>query len=1660
MCAIQSSLRYNFPPMNLEIFHPAVARWFAKTFPAPTTPQEQAWPAIKEQRNALIAAPTGSGKTLAAFLAAIDDLVRLGTEGKLDDTTHVVYVSPLKALSNDIQRNLQVPLAGIQDELKAMGLPEVNIRTLVRTGDTPAAERVAMTKRPPHIVVTTPESLYILLTSEGGRRMLQTTRTLILDEIHAVVGDKRGSHLALSMERLEQLVSQHHTQPIENKAANPKSVIRNPKLVRIGLSATQRPIEEVARFLVGTANIRPDCTPDCAIIDSGHTRHLDLAIELPESPLQAVMSGEVWDEVYDRLAQLIRQHKTTLIFVNTRRLAERVARHLGERIGDENIAAHHGSLAREQRLAAEQRLKAGELSALVATASLELGIDIGDVNLVCQLGSTRSIASFLQRVGRSNHTVAGFPKGRIFPLSRDELVECAAIIDSVRRGELDRLELPEQPLDILAQQIVAASAAEEWTEDALFQMIRRAYPYRNLDREKFDSVIRMLAEGFSTKRGRRSAYLHHDAVNHRLRGRRNARISAITSGGAIPDTADYAVVLEPSDLVIGSVNEDFAIESLQGDIFQLGNTSWRVLRVEQGKVRVEDAHGQPPSIPFWLGEAPARTHELSVSVSRLRVEVANRVEVNTNGSGGSLDEDPPAAAGSTDMAEAEVAVHTTLAPGGRDLTEAGADVSTTLGPGSPVGQPGWGGGSGWVSERGLNLEPAISYLTDEVGISRAAAEQIVEYLAGAKAVLGVMPSQDNLVLERFFDDSGSMQLVVHAPFGSRLNRAWGLALRKRFCRKFNFELQAAATEDAIVLSLGPTHSFPLDEVFHYLNSRTVRQLLCQALLDAPMWNIRWRWNVTRALAVLRRRGGKKIPAQLQRMDADDLLTAVFPDQVACAENLGGGVREIPAHPLVDQTVKDCLEEAMDVDSLEKLLTSIERNEKNLFARDVIEASPLAQEILNARPYAYLDDAPLEERRTRAVYQRRWLDPETARDMGKLDQGAIDRVRHEAWPRVENSDELHDALVELGFITEQEGTDWQEFFAELKNDRRAAVLQVNTRTAGVRGPQRGSPAGVLDPPAMSARREPPGDSGRSFNDANAGETPALPVQKLWVAAERLPQLEAMYPSAALQPPIVAPETSAQVPWVFEDALVEVLRGRLEGLGPVTVEALVNSFGLSKNAIESGLLKLEAEGFVIRGQFTPGLTETEWSARRLLARIHSYTLNRLRQEIEPASTADFMSYLLAWQKVAPDHQMEGSESVRAIIEQLEGFEAPAASWEGELLPSRLAEYDPAWLDDLCLSGEVVWARLTPPAPPSPSARSAVSENGVERARGSAPVRNTPIALLRRKNFAIWNWVFPQPSLNEVEFSTTTRAVHEYLALRGASFFTDIVEGTKLLRTQVEESLAELVANGLVISDSFAGLRALLTPSSRKTQAASKRKHRQAAYEMSSAGRWSLLNRGAATVLTGSASVAPARGSSPTVKEGSVPEPESTEKIARILLKRYGVVFKRLLEREGIALPWRVLLRIYHRLEARGEIRGGRFVAGISGEQFALPDAVGMLRAIRRARTGAVDFSFRSPAQKEEEPSLTVGLPSSASEESLISVSAADPLNLVGIITPGGRVTAHTSNRILYRNGEPITVLEAGETRFLVELSRTMEWKAKSALMRKATPPQLRSYLRRPA
>jgi ATP-dependent helicase Lhr and Lhr-like helicase len=1427
------------------LFHPAVATWFGRQFAAPTAAQAEAWPAIQAGENLLLAAPTGSGKTLAAFLAAIDDLVRRGVAGQLDDTTQIVYVSPLKALSNDIQRNLEAPLAGIRAALREQGLPDVEIRTWVRTGDTPAAERSRALRRPPHIVVTTPESLYILLGSESGRTMLATTRTVIVDEIHALAPNKRGTHLALSLERLEALCGR--------------------RLLRIGLSATQKPIDTIARFLVGAGDARPACR----IIDSGHRRERDLALEVPDSPLEAIMSAEVWTQVYDRLARLIEEHRTTLIFVNTRRMAERVARQLSDRIGEAHVTAHHGSLAKEQRLDAEQRLKQGKLKALVATASLELGIDIGDVDLVCQLGSPRAIASLLQRVGRSGHAIDGTPKGRLFPLSRDDLVECAALLDSVRRGELDHLTIPEAPLDVLAQQIVAEVAARDCDENALFALARRAWPYRALPREDFSAVVATLAEGYSTRRGRRGALIHYDSVNHVLRGRRGARLTALTSGGTIPENADYAVHLEPDNHVIGSVNEDFAVESMGGDVFQLGNKSYRILRVERGVVRVEDAHGMAPTIPFWLGEAPGRSDELSESVSRLRAAVATWLQGDASG------------------------------------------------------------------------EDAVVRLAQS-GIADPAARQLVEYLAAARAALGELPTRSTIVLERFFDETGGAQLVIHSPYGSRLNRAWGLALRKRFCRKFNFELQAAATEDNIVISLTHAHSFALEEVIQYLRSTTVREVLIQALLDAPMFITRWRWVIGVALALPRFRGGRKVPPQLARMAAEDLIGAVFPDQIACAENLPGE-REVPDHPLVRQTVADCLGDAMDVDGLTRLLAAIEAGDIRVVARDLTEPSPLALEVLAARPYAYLDDAPLEERRTQAVMARRWLSPEDAADIGRLDADAIARVRQEAWPDATNADELHDALLWLGCLAADEAQSpaWSGWLAELASARRVTRLRT-------------------------------------------------PHATLWVTAERLRQFQAVWPAATLDPPIAASGADAERDWTQDEALVEIVRGRLEGLGAVTPEALAAPLGLTAGDIAAALAALEVEGFALRGRFTPGAPSDEWCERRLLARIHAYTVKRLRAEIEPVAARDFVRFLLSWQRVTPDARMQGQGALDAVVGQLEGFEAPAGAWETEVLPARLAGYDPAWLDARCLAGHVSWMRLRP------------RNVRAETLGKASPVRTTPITLVSRRHAALWGSLPAQG--NDIQLGHPAQRVLEFIGQHGASFFYEMVEGTGLLRTQVEDALAELVAHGLVTSDSFAGLRALLVPSDqRKPYGGGKRRRRTATVGIDDAGRWALARRAAPERSVGA---------------------DTTEHIARTLLRRYGVVFWRLIEREADWLPpWRELLRVYRRLESRGEIRGGRFVAGFTGEQFALPEAIGLLRETRRR-------------------------PASGA---FVSISGADPLNLVGILTPGQKLAALTGNRLLYRDGLPVAVLAAGQVQFLQELDPAQEWEAhKALLLAEPAPP----------
>ncbi len=1538
----------------LDAFHPAVAGWFRGAFDAPTAAQAQAWPSIHAGRHTLVAAPTGSGKTLTAFLAAIDALVREGVAlgGALPDATRVVYVSPLKALSNDIHINLEAPLEGIRAELEKLGLPDVAIRTAVRTGDTPQAERSLLRKLPPHILVTTPESLYVLLGSASGRAMLTGTRTVIVDEIHAIAGSKRGSHLALSLERLQSLCQR--------------------RLLRIGLSATQKPIEMIAGFLVGARTAAPaageaenshshvDFVDDgCAIIDVGHSRPRDLAIEVPPVPLEAVMSNDSWGLVYDRLAQLAQAHRTTLVFVNTRRMAERAARQLSERLGKDAVAAHHGSLAKELRLDAEQRLKRGELSVLVATASLELGIDIGDVDLVCQLGSPRSIAAFLQRAGRSGHSITGTPKARLFPSSRDDLVECAALLDCVRRGELDALILPPQPLDVLAQQIVAEVACTEWSEDALYALVHGAHPYRALARADFDAVVRMLAEGFSTRQGPRAAYLHRDAVHGQLRARRGARLTALTSGGTIPDTADYKVVLEPQAIVVGTVNEDFAIESMAGDIFQLGNTSYRIQRVERDRLRVEDARGAPPSIPFWLGEAPGRSRELSFGVSRLREEISAQLP------------DEPLSPRERGRGEGTVITE----PSG--TTEPSPSIPLPKGEGSK--------------------ERALAWLREELGLAEAAAQQLVDYLARARAALGVLPTQRTLVLERFFDESGGTQLVLHTPWGSRINRAWGLALRKRFCRQFNFELQAAATEDAIVLSLSTSHSFPLQEVAHYLHSNTAEHVLIQALLDAPLFPARWRWNAVTALALPRFTGGKRTPPPLQRMKSEDLLAAVFPDQVACLENIVGE-REVPDHPLVNQTMHDCLREAMDVDGLLQILRGIEAGDIAIVARELSAPSPFAAEVLNAAPYAFLDDAPLEERRTRAVQSRGFSD--SADDLGRLDPQAIAAVRDEAWPRVRDADEMHEALTLLGFVTAAEvaaNTGWDDRLQALARAQRATrfLLPLPLPAAGGEGwgegpCLHGTENEVSDLDEIPASTRPSSALSGTFSPTGRREEAgrAASSMAVWTSAELLPLWLALHPGAAMQPPIAAPVEYAAQAWTPEDALLELVRHRLGGLGPVTAAALAQSLAVTPAGVEHALLRLQSEGYVMQGRFNADAADTEWCERHLLARIHRYTLGRLRREIEPVSRRELMRFLFDWQHVSAATRLSGPDALLATLEQLEGFEAAAGAWEAEILPARIADYAPGWLDHLCRAGRIGWSRLR------------AGSGG-----GSGPLRSTPIVLLPRRSLAVWTSIAASDDAQPVLLSSRAQAVADALQAQGALFFDELLGATRLLRVELENALGELVAAGRVSADSFAGLRALLLPAARRDGTRHRRLRRHSLNGIEDAGRWSL-----------SRSHVPQP--SPPGADG-----EAIEQIARSLLRRYGVVFWKLLEREARWLPpWRELLRVYRRLEARGEIRGGRFVEGLVGEQFALPEAIAPLRAVRRR----------------------------ADDGERICLSGADPLNLVGTVLAGDKVPALTASRVLYRDGMPVAARVGTRCVALIDATGADAALDLQALRRHATPP----------
>lgn len=1483
--------------------HPLVRDWFLEKFGSATEPQEQGWPHILAGRTTLISAPTGSGKTLAAFLACIDRIVRLAVEDTLSDKTSVVYVSPLKALSNDIQKNLDAPLAEIRALAESRGIAMAEIRTAVRTGDTPTKDRQSMLRKNPHILVTTPESLFILLTAGKSRELLANVETVIVDEIHAVADDKRGSHLSLSLERLDK---------VTNKKPN-----------RIGLSATQNPIDLVAKFLTGADGNDP------VVVNVGHRRKMDIAIELPLQPLQPVASQELSAENFDRIAELVKSHRSTLVFVNTRKQAERVAMHLAARVGEEEVACHHGSLSRQLRLAAETRLKNGDIKVLVATASLELGIDVGFVDLVCQVNGVKTIATALQRIGRAGHWRGAIPKGRLFPYTRDELVEMAALVRAIKHGDLDKLVIPENSIDILAQQIVAMAAVEDLNEEELFDDVRRAYPYRNLSREKFDQVIEMLSDGISARRGRYGAYLMRDQVNGKLSARRGARLAAITSGGAIPESALYGVVAEPDGVSVGTLDEHFAIDSHRGDVILLGSTSWRIRRIDNvvGKVYVEDAHGASPSVPFWFGEAPARSDELSHHVSDLR----------------------------------------------RKIDEMTKDVSVAFGA---------------HSKQTPETKAAIEWIKDECGVNDSGAEQLIEYIVQGRAILGAVPTTKQIVAERFFDEGGGMQLILHAPFGGRINRAWGLALRKKFCRNFNLELQAAATEDGISIALAEQHSFPLGDVFYYLTTENVRHTLEQASLQGPIFATRWKWDAMRSLALLRFMGGKKVPPYLQRLRSDDLLSAVFPDAAACQDNNPGDIK-VPDHPLIEEVMKDVLTEAMDIEGLETIIEKIKNGEITCIAVDTPTPSQFAAEIINANVYAYLDDAGVEERRTRAVEMRRVLPNSVLGELGRLDPAAITKVIEQAWPDIRNGDELHDLLKSVIAIPEenpklqvQPKKEWQDYFEALRSTRRATRL-----TAG--------------------------------------------TSDFWVCTERLQTAKLIWPDSKIDTEV---PTIGEAPADRSIAVSSAVRGWMQIIGPVMVDDVANLLQLSSRDVEIAFLQLESEGGILRGQFSDRVTLSnvvqgiaalevsayEWCERRLLAKIHKLTISGLRQKVEPVTAGAYVRWLASWQHLAPGTQLAGERGLLEVIRQLQGFEIPANAWEREVLARRVRNYSSDMLDNLCMKGSVGWGRLsmhpaltaTEELAPTPAnakksaflrqvglngkpleetSTSKVLEQtstskvvdvvpisrGAERknSKGKStkfsktlsnggqagvsevltltpgaikriiPTSVAPITFFVRDD-ADWMTTLPKSAVNAdlSGLSSAAQAVQQFLQQRGASFFADIVRGTGLLKTQVETGLWELVTGGLVTADGFDNLRSLIDPKRRSGPRAKRFRDNY--------GRWTLLHT-----------------------DHGVEKARGLEAMCKVLLARYGVVFRDVCRREANLPPWRELLSVFRHMEDRGEVRGGRFVNGFIGEQFALPEAADSLRA-----------------SKNKQP-----------QEQTISASAADPLNMIGTILPGDKVTA---------------------------------------------------------
>ncbi|HYN91869.1 MAG TPA: DEAD/DEAH box helicase [Thermoleophilaceae bacterium] len=1328
----------------LASFTPQVRDWFTRSFERPTEAQAQSWPAIAAGENVLVSAPTGSGKTLAAFLWALDRLV--ATPSNPDERrTRLVYVSPLKALSYDVEKNLRAPLKGIGGD----------VSVAIRTGDTPQKERRAMLRTPPDVLITTPESLYLMLTSKA-REFLVDVEAVIVDEIHAVARTKRGSHLALTLERLEEL------------AGGP--------LQRIGLSATQRPLEEVGRFLVGAGR-------DCTVIDTGVRKPLDLKIHVPvesmrepdagPSELGHLSGGEatqrsIWPAIYPELLRLVREHRSTIIFVNNRRGAERLAVRLNELASEGSeepvyiARAHHGSLAREERLVVEDLLKSGELPCLVATSSLELGIDMGAVDLVIQVESPKSVTAGLQRIGRAGHNVGDVSRGRIFPKFRADLLECAVVAKRMRDGAIEPTVVPRNPLDVLAQQIVAMTATGgELKVPALHETVRRAYPFAELSRELLDSVLDMLdgrypSEEFAELRPR----IVWDRVEDTIRARRGALQLAVTNAGTIPDRGLYGVHL-PDGRRVGELDEEMVYEARPRQTFLLGASTWRIEEITRDRVIVTPAPGAPGAVPFWRGDSIGRPKELGLAI-------------------------------------------------------------------------------GAFARQAVDWEP--EKLAAEYDLDERAARNLSAFLREQRDATRVVPSDRTIVVERFRDEIGDWRLCVLSPFGGRVHSAWALALSARIRDEFGLESDAIWADDGIIVHLPDADEPPSAELL-MVEPDAIEDMVVRELSSSALFGARFRENAARALLLPRAYPGKRTPLWQQRLKAQSLLEV--------AKRYG-------QFPIVLETYRECLQDVLDLPGLQQLLRGLHTRELSLVEVETQRASPFASSLLfdYVATYMYEGDTPNAERRAAALsldrdLLRELLGQEELREL--IDPGALAEVesdlqRTSERTRAANSDGLHDVLRAVGDLTADEAqarclpaVAAARILGGLEKDRRAVRMRIG-------GEERWTSA----------------DDAGLYRDALGAVPPGgLPAVFLEEVGEPLPRLARRYARTH---------------------------------GPFTTRDVSDRYGLDFGPV---LRELERAGNLIRGELRPGGSEREWCDPDVLRRLRRASLATLRKEVEPAEQRALARFLPEWQGVdgAPPGGA-GVDRLREMLVPLQGLALAPEVWERDVLPRRVGAYSPAWMDQLCASGELVW----------------VGAGAVGRNSGR-------VALIFREDA---RWLGQPPFKGERPAGPLHEAIRERLE-RGAAFWTDLLADlSETEPVELQEALWDLAWAGEVTNDAFAPLRAprlSLAKGDRQAGRRFARRRRPGAPQVQ--GRWSLT----APLFAG----APAHG--PRMRA-----------ISELLLERHGIVTREAVLAEGVPGGFAALYSELANLETLGTARRGYFVEGLGGAQFALPTAIERLRGLR--------------------------------------------------------------------------------------------------------------------